>query len=187
VKPPQKKKQKRLTSLIVQAGIARSIDEARAMFIAGEICYEMKGADCLRKGTRPWKHGKPLSPSPLTSEAGSIHLDEDAGVVHRSKCSECSKPIVFAKRTRKPAVSSTTHGSVLERLNDLYKSRSNFECVTQEDLDLRILRQEELAEVDERIAVALFNGAAVEDGIRTAQLIPTRDVDGSFHLKLVVR
>src|SRR5260370_15597104 len=95
------KQQKPLVALIVEAGIARSIDEARAMLIDGEICHDWKGHEThSKKDELEWQHGKPInlagSGNPFT--VGNVLLDEDAKVVHRSKCPECGpKPIVFAK------------------------------------------------------------------------------------------
>jgi hypothetical protein len=184
------KQQKPLVALIVEAGIAQSVHEARAFIIAGEICHDWKGHEThSKKDELEWQHGKPinLAVSGNPSTVGSVLLDEDAKVVHRNKCPECKKPIVFAERDRKAASSSATHSRVSEGLEALYLSRSNFEHVTQEDLELRILRQKELTEVDERIADALSKGAEIEPGVHTAKLVPHEDDGGGFCLKLVVR
>lgn len=183
------KQRKPLMVLIVEAGIARSVDEARAMLIAGEICHDMKGSEYQKNGIPEWSHGEPLHPTGATPSVGSMKLDEDARILHRSKCPECrSKPIVFAKKDRKPAISSTTHSRVLEGVggdDELLSSDSTI--ITQENLEAWIFRRRQFTELDEPIAIALSKGATVEEGVHTAELIPARAEDGSVHLKLVVR
>ena len=196
-KPPQKKK-RQLRTLIVWAGIANSTREAGEMLAGGEICH----GDTDDAAT--WAHGdgkrKPDDPSTL----GTLMLDIDTRIVHRSKCPECSKPIVFARRDRKPARSSTTHSRVLvgddsdddernlpgevqrkEDLFSLYSSDPRF--IPQDLLREWFHMRQEFAEFGEAIAIALSRGAKIAKGIHTAELVPIRNEDGSVHLKLVVR
>ncbi len=103
--------------------------------------------------------------------------------------------IVFAKKDRKPAISSTTHSRVLDAddcdddrrrdLFGLYSSDPMF--VPQDLLEEWFYKRREFAEFDEVIAVALSRGAKVQPGVHTAELLPVRNEDGSIHLKLVVR
>jgi hypothetical protein len=192
VKPPYKRG-KQLKMLIVRAGIASSGREAQEMLAANEICV-------LHTFSETWRHGtgKPTNESPST--LGTVLLDENTQVVHRSKCPECrNKPIVFAKRDRKPASSSATHSRVLDgggcddcerpRHEDLFSLYSSDPRLIPQDLLLEwFRRRQELSEVEEAIAVALSKGAVVEEyAVHTAELLPTRNEDGSVHLKLVIR
>ncbi len=102
--------------------------------------------------------------------------------------------IVFAKKNRKPAISSTTHSRVLDpddcdgRRVDSVDTRSpNAKLISQDDLELWILRRRQFREIDEPIAIALSFGAKVEPGIHTAELLPVYNEDGSVHFKLMVR
>lgn len=188
VKPPYKRGTQ-LKMLIVRAGIASSGLEAQEMLAVDEICI-LHAADGAT-----WKHGtgKPTNKPPST--LGTLLLDEKTQVVHRSKCPECrNKPIVFSKRDKKPAISSTTHSRVLDpegcddRYVDLGLPLSDYSIVIrQEDLERWILRRREFREVDTPIALALSKGAAVQEGVHTAELLPVHNEDGSVNLKLVIR
>jgi hypothetical protein len=94
--------------------------------------------------------------------------------------------LIFAKRDKKPATSSTTH-ALVENGRDYEYPSSDSTLIRQDDLELWLLRRREFAEIDERIAVALSKGAAVEYGVHTAELVAARAEDGSVHLKLVIR
>ncbi len=104
-------------------------------------------------------------------------------------------PIVFATRDKKPAISSTTHNRVLDaddcddrlRADAADTPSSNTKLISQEDLELWILRRRQFREADEPIAVALSRGAKIEPGVHTAELLPVRNEDGSVHFKLMVR
>ena len=180
VKPPYKRGTQ-LKMLIVRAGIASSGREAQEMLAADEICilHADDGAS--------WQHGtgKPKNEPP--SSLGTLLLEENTQVVHRSKCPECrNKPIVFAKRDRKPAISSTTH-ALVEEGGARESPSSDSTLIRQEDLEAWIYRRRQFTEIDQPIAVALSKGAAVEYGVHIAELLPVRNEDGSVHLKLMVR
>jgi hypothetical protein len=190
--------QKPLVALIVEAGIARSVDEARTMLIAGEICHDWKGHEThSKKDELEWQHGKPINLGNSTpSTVGNVLLDEDAKVMRRSKCPECSKTLVFTRR--KPAISSTTDHCDCEHCDDDDSSRSADALFSLYSSDPRLIpgdlleewfrKRQEFTVVNEAIAVALARGAAVEqDSAHTAELLPVRNEDGSVHLKLVVR
>src|SRR6266849_5682243 len=101
VKPPHKRGTQ-LKMLIVRAGIANSGREAQEMLAADEICILHADDGAI------WKHGtgKPKNDPP--SSRGTLLLDDKTQIVHRSKCPECrNKPIVFSRKDRKPAISST--------------------------------------------------------------------------------
>ncbi len=179
-------KRRRLTTLIVQAGIANSVREAQELLFAGQICV----GDRHGSGKR-MKFDPPCDPS----EIGGTLLNADIRVSHRNKCPECGpKPIVFVKRDKRPASSSTTHSRVQDPDGcDDYEPLA----ISSLDLDPALSRQEELqewllrrkhfAERDDWIARALSRGATVEEGMHTAELTPTRDEDGRTCLKVVVR
>src|SRR5947209_2947031 len=104
--------------------------------------------------------------------------------------------IVFTKKDRKPAISSTTHGRVLDaddcddrqRADSADAPSTNIKLIRQDDLELWILRRRKFREIDELIASALRCGDKVEPGIHTAELLPLYSEDGSVHsFKLVVR
>src|SRR5260370_28359601 len=103
--------------------------------------------------------------------------------------------IIFRKKDRKPAISSTTHSRVLDaddcddrlRADSADTSSPDTKLISQEDLELWILRRRQFREEDEPIAVALSRGAKVQPGVHTAELLPVRNEDGSVHFKLMVR
>jgi len=86
-----------LVHLILRAGLATSAHEARHMFVNGEICYTEKGRDLYLhqpgRGRNVWNHGCPMCNRTWTEEAssGDLTLDDDAKVILRSECVECSR------------------------------------------------------------------------------------------------
>lgn len=117
---PRRKGKRALTTLIVQAGIARSVREAQAKFIAGEICYGTSGQI---------KHGKPIEhaigvPVERLFGIGGFFVDKDTVVIHRDKCPECSKH----PRVRKPA----KYDPLGFKAGDLEERRK----IAQEEFDL---------------------------------------------------
>jgi hypothetical protein len=187
VKSPKKEKYRRLTTLIVQAGIAGSVREATEMLAAGEIC--VGGRD----------HGWPVNVlgERIFSDAaqyGRTMFCEDTQVVHRSKCPKCrNKPIVFAKRERKPAISSATHSRVLDDYIDpqqpieISSLDPEPKIIPQDILDRWLVRWKYFTELDDWIARALSLGATVEEGGYTAKLEMRRDEDGRTYMKVFVR
>ncbi len=77
--------------------------------------------------------------------------------------------IVFAKKNRKPAISSTTHSRVLDP-DDCDGRRVD-------SVDTRSPNAKRISQ----------DGAKVEPGIHTAELLPVYNEDGSVHFKLMVR
>jgi len=81
---PLKKKQRRLTTLIVQAGIAGSVREATEMLAAGEICVNGRvhgwpvNIDGQRIFSDPTRYGRTM-------------YREDTQISHRSKCPKCNR------------------------------------------------------------------------------------------------
>ncbi len=145
------------------------------MLLAGEICHEKKGNpyEDAKDAKAGWEHGKPMDVRPdMWSIVGNMLLSDDAKIVHRSHCPECHKrPLVFAGK-RKAAISSTAP-AILDSKR-----------IGQADLEELLLRQRETMEVEERIAVALANGAHVEDGVHTAELVLARDESGHVFSKV---
>jgi hypothetical protein len=100
---------------------------------------------------------------------------------------ECRKPIVFAKRDRKPATSSITHSRVLDSVNETLEIVRADGTLSQEALEGWFLARRALTEIEDEICRALTNKTEVEPGVHFAALEPARDADGKVYAKLVIR
>ena len=100
---------------------------------------------------------------------------------------ECRRPLVFAKRDRKPATSSITHSQVLDGVNETLEIVYADGTLTQEALEGWFLARRALTEIEGEICRALANKAEVEPGVHSAALEPARDIDGNVYAKLVIR